>query len=260
MSASTAVALLALAAILILSTRPAMAGERVLPGEAADRDSAPASGLIWAGLGGTLEAPEPEPVQKQAPDRQEISTAERATVPVKPVNAATPPGKPSEPASGNGAPDVRKPPEDKTLSITVPRLGLKDVQVTDSPAQSVLDRQGIMHLSGTGFPWQRLSNTYIAGHAVGYANTRVPRVFEDLDDLRDGDRIMVRDADGASYTYKVYKSMVVSPMDYWVTQPVDGKKVLTLQTCWPAPSYGQRLIVRAEIVKSVGTVGADTTS
>jgi sortase A len=256
MTATTTAALLALVVVLILSTRPATAEERVLPGEAPDRDSAPASGLIWSGLGGTLTPPEPEATPME---KQQVSTPERATnaeKPQKPTSAAPPknPANPDKKPSGSapggkGTLDVQQPPKDKTLSVTIPRLGLKDVRMPDSAAQSVLDSHGIMHLSGTGFPWQRLSNTYIAGHAQGYAGSRVPRVFEDLDDLRDGDRIIVRDANGDSYTYKVYKSMVVSPTDYWVTAPIKGKKVVTVQTCWPAPSYGQRLIVRAEMVR-----------
>lgn len=260
MTATTAAALLALVAVLILTTRPATAEERVLPGEAPDRDSAPASGLIWSGLGGTLTPPEPEATPME---KQQVSTPERATnaeKPQKPANASSPPRNPAnapdpdkKPSGsapgGKGTLDVQQPPKDKTLSVTIPRLGLKDVRMPTSSAQSVLDRNGIMHLSGTGFPWQRLSNTYIAGHAQGYAGSRVPRVFEDLEDLRDGDRIIVRDANGDSYTYEVYKKLIVSPTDYWVTEPIKGKKVVTLQTCWPAPSYGQRLIVRAEIVR-----------
>jgi sortase A len=260
-TAATA-ALFALVAVLILySSRPAAADEPALPGEAPDRDSAPASGLIWAGLGGTFTPPEPETVESAATrpaaaepvakkpaatqpvQRQQISTPERAKSPEKSKSVGDPKKNPLM------APFANKPPQDKTLSITIPRMGLKDLEMPDSSSQSVLDRQGIMHLSGTGFPWQRLSNTYVAGHAQGYAGSRYERVFEDLDKLRDGDRIILRDANGKAYTYKVYKSFVVSPADYWVTNPVKDRQVVTLQTCWPAPSYEQRLIVRAERVE-----------
>ena len=143
----------------------------------------------------------------------------------------------------------RPEPPSKKLMLTVPRLGLEDVKVGDSPDQSYLDREGIMHLSGTGFPYQKGSNTYIAAHAIGYAESRVTYAFQNLEDMHNGDRVTVRDAAGETYQYRVYESMVVDPDDVWVTKPVEGKKVITLQTCWPEPSFEKRLIVRAEIVK-----------
>ena len=38
----------------------------------------------------------------------------------------------------------------------------------------------------------------------------------------------------------------MSPTDLWVTEPVPGKSVLTLQTC-TLPDYAQRLVVQAEL-------------
>lgn len=140
-------------------------------------------------------------------------------------------------------------PPSKKLMLTVPRLGLKDVKVGDSPDQSYLDREGIMHLSGTGFPYQKGSNTYIAAHAIGYAGSRVTYAFRDLEDMKKGDRVTVRDASGKIYKYRVYERMIVDPDDFWVTRPVEDKKIISLQTCWPEPSFEKRLVVRAQIVK-----------
>lgn len=180
------------------------------------------------------------PAAKAPAGQQQISTPERA----KDAQVSADRGKKGSSGSASGG----EPPESNALSLTIPKLDLKNVRLPDSPAQSVLDRQGIMHLSGTGFPWQRLSNTYIAGHAQGYAGSRYERVFRNIDKLRDGDRIILRDANGRAYAYEVYKRLVVSPADYWVTEPVANRQIVTLQTCWPAPSYEQRLIVRAERV------------
>lgn len=152
-------------------------------------------------------------------------------------------------ASKDKAARQRPAPPSKKLMLSIPRLGMKDVRVGDSPDQSYLDREGIMHLSGTGFPYQRKSNTYMAAHAIGYAGTRVPYAFRNLEDMKKGDRVFVRDASGRKYEYRVYKRMIVDPADYWVTEPVEGKKIISLQTCWPEPSFEKRLIVRAEIVR-----------
>jgi sortase A len=44
----------------------------------------------------------------------------------------------------------------------------------------------------------------------------------------------------------VYKRFVVNPDALYVTKPVPGKSVVTLQTC-TLPDYSQRLIIRAEL-------------
>ena len=60
------------------------------------------------------------------------------------------------------------------MKITVPRLGLKDVAVPTGSKQADLDREGILRLRGSGLPWIAGSNTFVAGHALGFPRTRVP--------------------------------------------------------------------------------------
>ena len=149
-------------------------------------------------------------------------------------------------------------PSDKRLELTIPKLGMKDVSLGDSPDQSYLDREGIMHLGGTGFPWQDESNTYIVGHAIGYPGGRVPEAFRHLADLRKGDRVVLHDADGEKYRYRVYERLVVDPTDYWVTNPVEDKdNIVSLQTCYPEPTFEKRLIVRAELIDRDGEPSAE---
>ena len=65
------------------------------------------------------------------------------------------------------------------FSISIPRLGIKDILLGDSPAQGDLDREGIMHLTAdTGLPYQRGSNTYIVGHAGDFNANRIPNPFK----------------------------------------------------------------------------------
>lgn len=144
-------------------------------------------------------------------------------------------------------------PRDKQLRLTIPKLGMKDLTIGNSSEQSFLDREGIMHLKGTDFPWEKGSeegsNTYIAGHAIGYPGTRVPEAFRRLSDLKKGDRVKLRDASGETYEYRVYERLIVAPYDFWVTEPVKGKDIVSLQTCYPEPTFEKRIIVRAELVK-----------
>ena len=156
---------------------------------------------------------------------------------------------PKEPAQQQAQNDG---PADKTLTVTVPSMD----RVNDSPfpntfgedEESLKDYAGI-HLDGTGFPWQEEANVYLAGHRLGYPGTPSFLAFYDLDNVKEGDQITVTDANGEEYIYEVFSNFVVNPTDLYVTEPVDGKNILTLQTC-TLPDYSQRLIVQAELKES----------
>ena len=135
-----------------------------------------------------------------------------------------------------------------TMTLTVPKLDLKDVAVPTGSTQDELDREGIIHLEGTGVPWQEGSNTFIVGHALGFMWTRVPYVFYELDKMEPGDEIIVEDPTGEEYVFQVYDRMTVRPADYWVTYPEDGRTIISLQTCTPTPTFENRLVVRGELV------------
>ncbi len=146
-------------------------------------------------------------------------------------------------------PETPEGPEDKTLTVDIPKMEVAEAAVPDAKGDDeakLKDYLGI-HLQGTGFPWQQGANVYIAGHRLGYPNTDSFLAFWDLDVLENGDEITVTDADGKEYKYVVFKEAVVEPTDLEVTRPVPGKDVLTLQTC-TLPDYSQRLIVQAEKV------------
>ena len=134
------------------------------------------------------------------------------------------------------------------MKITVPRLGLKNVAVPTGSRQAELDKQGVLHLRGSGLPWIADSNTFIAGHALGFPWTRVPYAFYKLGKMKPGDEILVEDKEGHKYTFVVYDLLTVEPGDFWVTYPVEGKTVISLQSCTPIPSFENRLIVRGELV------------
>lgn len=141
-------------------------------------------------------------------------------------------------------------PEDKTLKVTIPEMSrVEDATVpyTTGDDEGALKENAAIHLAGTGFPWQEEANVYLAGHRLGYPSTDSFLAFYDLNKLENGDEVYVEDADGERYTYRVFKEFVVAPSDVWVTEPVPGKNILTLQTC-TLPDYTQRLIVQAELV------------
>lgn len=142
-------------------------------------------------------------------------------------------------------------PKNKTLRVTIPAM--KRVDDATIPYAGGFDEEAFkehagVHLKGTGSPWQRVANVYIAGHRLGYMGTPSWLGFWDLNALENGDKVFVTDSMGRRYVYRVYKEFVVDPDDVHVTRAVKGKNILTLQTC-TLPDYSRRLIVQAEKVE-----------
>ena len=148
-----------------------------------------------------------------------------------------------------GSPPPKK---DTTMELTIPSMRrVQNVPVYTGTAgdESAL-HDGALHLKGTSFPWQHDANVYIAGHRLGYPHTKSWLVFWDLNELRRGSRVVLTDSDGTRYIYRVYDRFILGPNDASATKPVAGMNVISLQTC-TLPNYTERLIVRAELVKTM---------
>jgi sortase A len=181
-----------------------------------------------------VEEATPEPVAETA-DMAERAVKEPATV-------------------GDEASASASPPADAMMSLSVPAMGISDIPVVEGTSEASLS-QGVGHVPGTGYPWVSGSNTYIAGHRIGYPGTPSDHVFWNLPNLVQGDEILLTDSNGRTYTYAVSEVFEVSPTDLSVTAPTGGD-VVTLQTCiedygdyWtPGPNWFVRYVVRAERV------------
>jgi len=144
-------------------------------------------------------------------------------------------------------------PADTTMSLSVPSIGLSTT-VYESASESSLTA-GTGHLGGTGYPWIPGSNTYVAGHRLGYPGTGSDHVFWDLPSVAIGDPVSLTDANGQTYDYAVSEILEVPITDLSVTEPV-GSDVVSLQTCiedygnyWAeGPNWNVRYVVRAEKV------------
>jgi sortase A len=145
-------------------------------------------------------------------------------------------------------------PDDPTLYLTVPRLGMYDNTVRNDSSEEALD-QGAVKLPYTGFPWQEEdTNTYIACHRLGWPGTQSYNQCLNLPAMQEGDQIFLKDTNGMVYRYRVVETLIVEPSDTWVTEPVAGKDMISLQTCIEAPddlytlgpNWSDRFVVRAE--------------
>ena len=180
-----------------------------------------ATAFVLTACGGSEETPPDEAVAPDAPEQTQRQSAEEQ------ANA----------------------PEDPTLSLTVPSMErISDATIPDTLGddEEALKNFAGIHLQGTGFPWQDEANVYIAGHRLGYPNTDSFLAFWDIDNVTEGDRIFVTDANGREYTYEVFQTLEVDPTDLFVTEPQEGRNILTLQSC-TLPDYERRVVVQAEL-------------
>ena len=162
------------------------------------------------------EAAQKEAAQKEAAQKE---AAQKEAAQKEKARAAAPPA-----------------PEDPTTYLTVPRLGIYGHTVRNDDSEQALSL-GAIKVPETGFPWQEgATNTYIAGHRVGWPGTESHYQFYDLPAMRTGDKVFLEDANGTVYTYRVTEIFAVSPWESWVTKPIPGRDVVSLQTCTESPS------------------------
>ncbi|MDP9481410.1 MAG: class E sortase [Actinomycetota bacterium] len=158
------------------------------------------------------EAARKKAAEERAAERE--AAAEKAAEEEQKQQAATPPA-----------------PEDPTMYLTVPKLGVYGHTVRNDDSGWALDA-GAIKVPESGFPWQEgATNTYIAGHRVGWPGTESHYQFYNLPAMREGDVVYLEDANGTVYTYRVSEVFAVSPWETWVTAPIPGRDVVTLQTC-----------------------------
>jgi sortase A len=188
---------------------------------------------------GTREQPVKEAAEKQEPAGKMTDEAKSKQVAPKQGTAKD---------IGNQK-NLVEPPKKQRLKLTVP--GMKRIE--DDPIPTGLgtdeklfhDYAGV-HLSSSGFPWKKTANVYIAGHRIGFPGTKSNLAFYDLEDLKNGDKVYLEDAAGRKYTYVVYEKLVVEPTNLAVIKPIEGKNIISLQTC-TLPDYAKRVIYRAEL-------------
>ncbi len=209
--------------------------------------------------------PEPEPEPKPEPESKPEPEPEPSPPPQpEPEPAPRPQPEPEpepQPADRGNWPE---PTEDQIASANEPRhyklqpgaimgltmrsLEVYNAPVFDSNGELALSN-GIGHMPGTSLPWTNAPqrNVYLSGHRLGWPGTGSHLVFYRLNDLRNGDEILLRSRDGTGYRYRVREMFTASPADAWVTGQVRNRDMVTLQTC-VGPNWQRRLIIRADRV------------
>lgn len=133
--------------------------------------------------------------------------------------------------------------------ITIPKIGASYVMVKGTSPASL--RKGPGLFPDNPYPGAH-GTTAVAGHRTTYAAP-----FRKIDELRKGDRIIVRMPYG-TFRYAVERTRIVKPSEVWVLNRVSYDR-LVLSACHPLYSAAKRIIVFARLVKTeLKPSGVDT--
>jgi sortase A len=118
------------------------------------------------------------------------------------------------------------------MGLTIHSMGIYSAPVFDSVSQWAL-ANGVAHIPETSLPWTQSAqrNVYLAGHPMGFRGTWSRMIFYNLDKLKEGDKVVLKDRTGHTYEYRVSETFLADPADSWVMGQVRGRDMVTLQTC-----------------------------
>ncbi len=142
--------------------------------------------------------------------------------------------------------------------IIIPKIG-KNIPLVDVKLDTGFDFEHIENIfmqelekwvvryPGTAKPGE-VGNAFIFGHSSNYpwVKGEYNSVFVLLDELSFGDEIIVY-YNQKKFTYIIREKKVVKPGNVKVLDRDEGKKELSLMTCWPIGTTINRLIIFAEL-------------
>jgi sortase A len=171
------------------------------------------------------------------------SEFEERIVGVEDTTTTTVPDQPDAPAEAPAATEPLPPPPPPADGDAVARLRIPDIDVDKIVVEGVQVsdlKRGPGHYPDSPLPGQP-GNAAIAGHRTTYGAP-----FNRLDELEQGDEILVTTAQGA-FRYEVQRQLIVNPDQVEVLDEF-GDDRLTLTACHPKYSARQRIVVVASLV------------
>lgn len=125
-------------------------------------------------------------------------------------------------------------------TIRIPATGIRYSIFTDQ-SRKALDRGVIILYTTNGL--NKAGNTVIAGH-----NYRSRLFFSKNKNLKEGDKIIIKDTSGLEITYSIYSKFVTNSGDAsFYQRDTTGKREITLTTCTDqGTTTGERLIILAK--------------
>jgi len=124
--------------------------------------------------------------------------------------------------------------------IVIPRIDVDFIVVEGTDTVSL--KRGPGHYVATALPWDDAGRVAIAGHRTTYLHP-----FQNLDELRGGDRITLRTKFG-TFDYSISRVLAIPAAGSGRVLEQTAEPTLVLTTCHPEYSSAERLIVLADRV------------
>ncbi len=141
-------------------------------------------------------------------------------------------------------------PSDTNFSIIVPKIGINAtvIPAVDPANYDEALQKGVAHASTSFFPNEN-GAVYLFSHSTNYEwfVKDLNAVFYLMKNLEAKDLVILV-YKGTRYTYAITEKRVVAPTEISYVAPIEGKKMLILQTCWPPGSFSERLLVFADLI------------
>lgn len=141
-------------------------------------------------------------------------------------------------------------PSDENFSIIVPKIGINAavIPAVDPTNYDEALTKGVAHASTSFFPNEN-GAVYLFSHSTNYEwfVKDLNAVFYLMKNLETGDLVILI-YKGTRYTYAINEKRIVAPDEVSYIAPIEGKKMLILQTCWPPGSTTERLLVFADLI------------
>lgn len=141
---------------------------------------------------------------------------------------------------------------DKQNTLEIPKINITAPivfsQSTDKESLMKDLDNGVIYYPGSVYPGKS-GQIIILGHSApaGWPKTKYEWVFSNLNDLAEGDNILI-DLNNKQYTYIVRKKTIIAKgADVPNYQSPSSNSVLTLISCWPPGKDYQRIAVQAEL-------------
>ncbi len=200
--------------------------------------------------------PSPSPTSTSTPIPSPAA-ASPASPPPSPTPTSTPTPTPPPPPTPTPTPTgvplawIRIPVAEVDYPVKVAPLITVEVQGQLARTWEVV-RYAVGHHEGTAYPGQG-DNIVLAAHLDGFGGP-----FKHLHRLQPGDEIELTDVAGRIWRYRVREVLLLREAGASLEErirngrylmPTPGWEHLTLVTCWPSPTYENRLIVLADPVR-----------
>lgn len=146
-------------------------------------------------------------------------------------------------------------PIDTEFSLIVPKIGVNALVIpavdpTNPTVYGSALQEGVAHAATSFFPDED-GAVYLFSHSTNYEwfVKDLNAVFYLIKNLESGDLIVLI-YKGTEYTYKLTEKRIVAPTEVSYMSPIQGKRMLILQTCWPPGSTTERLLVFADLLQT----------